>query len=129
MFSHIAIEIFDLMAQSYMHKPVPPKKSPLKKLYILQRGKCYMADRQRCNYVGIKIKNLKDAFDASLRFFYLLSHQDSNLDRQNQNLQCYHYTMRQTKCGFNKLLSYVHQSNLDSHQSRNSDSHRFASQS
>ncbi len=23
----------------------------------------------------------------------LLTHQDSNLDRQNQNLQCYHYTM------------------------------------
>ena len=27
---------------------------------------------------------------------FLLSHQDSNLDRQNQNLQCYHYTMRQS---------------------------------
>gem|GEM_PF-2550198 len=25
-----------------------------------------------------------------------LSHQDSNLDRQNQKLQCYHYTMRQS---------------------------------
>ena len=24
-----------------------------------------------------------------------LSRQDSNLDRQNQNLQCYHYTTRQ----------------------------------
>ena len=27
---------------------------------------------------------------------FLLSHQDSNLDRQNQKLQCYHYTMRQS---------------------------------
>ena len=26
----------------------------------------------------------------------MLSHQDSNLDRQNQKLQCYHYTMRQS---------------------------------
>jgi hypothetical protein len=26
----------------------------------------------------------------------LLSHQDSNLVRQNQKLQCYHYTMRQS---------------------------------
>ncbi len=29
---------------------------------------------------------------------FLLSHQDSNLDRQNQKLQCYHYTMRQAMC-------------------------------
>ena len=27
---------------------------------------------------------------------FSLSHQDSNLNRQNQNLQCYRYTMRQT---------------------------------
>ena len=26
---------------------------------------------------------------------YVLSHQDSNLDKQNQNLLCCHYTMRQ----------------------------------
>ena len=26
----------------------------------------------------------------------LLSHQDSNLNKQNQNLLCYHYTMRQS---------------------------------
>ena len=26
---------------------------------------------------------------------FLLSHKDSNLDRQIQKLQCYHYTMRQ----------------------------------
>ena len=25
-----------------------------------------------------------------------LSYQDSNLDRQNQKLQCYHYTIRQS---------------------------------
>ena len=28
--------------------------------------------------------------------FLLLSHKDSNLVRQNQKLQCYHYTMRQS---------------------------------
>ena len=27
---------------------------------------------------------------------FLLSHLDSNQDKQNQNLLCYHYTMRQT---------------------------------
>ena len=27
----------------------------------------------------------------------LLSHQDSNLGKQNQNLMCYHYTMGQSK--------------------------------
>lgn len=27
---------------------------------------------------------------------FLLSHEDSNLDRQNQKLQCYHYTIRQS---------------------------------
>ena len=26
----------------------------------------------------------------------MLSNKDSNLDRQNQNLQCYHYTIRQS---------------------------------
>lgn len=28
---------------------------------------------------------------------FRLSHQDSNLDKQNQKLLCYHYTMRQSK--------------------------------
>ncbi len=28
----------------------------------------------------------------------LLSHQDSNLGKQNQNLMCYHYTMGQLFC-------------------------------
>ena len=27
----------------------------------------------------------------------LLSHQDSNLGKQNQNLMCYHYTMGQKR--------------------------------
>lgn len=27
---------------------------------------------------------------------FLLSHQDSNLGKQNQNLMCYHYTMGQS---------------------------------
>ena len=27
---------------------------------------------------------------------FLLSYQDSNLDKQNQNLMCYHYTIGQT---------------------------------
>ncbi len=41
----------------------------------------------------------------SRSFSFLLSHQDSNLDRQNQNLQCYHYTKGQliTGCKNNKI--------------------------
>lgn len=27
---------------------------------------------------------------------FMLSYQDSNLDKQNQNLLCYHYTIRQS---------------------------------
>ena len=33
---------------------------------------------------------------AGLYFADWLSYQDSNLDRQNQKLQCYHYTIRQS---------------------------------
>ena len=29
---------------------------------------------------------------------FQLSHQDSNLGKQNQNLMCYHYTMGQSLC-------------------------------
>lgn len=44
------------------------------------------------------VRNLKNrkAFQYFEKLFCLLSHQDSNLDRQNQKLQCYHYTMRQS---------------------------------
>ena len=34
--------------------------------------------------------------------FFMLSHQDSNLNKQNQNLLCYHYTMRQSGAFFQK---------------------------
>ena len=30
----------------------------------------------------------------------LLDYQDSNLDKQNQNLLCYHYTIVQSLCAF-----------------------------
>ena len=33
-----------------------------------------------------------------------LSYQDSNLDKQNQNLMCYHYTIGQSKTGAKVLL-------------------------
>ena len=32
--------------------------------------------------------------------FLLLSHEDSNLDKQNQNLLCYHYTIGQSSVAF-----------------------------
>ena len=31
-----------------------------------------------------------------LRDFFVLDYQDSNLDKQNQNLLCYHYTIVQS---------------------------------
>ena len=41
-------------------------------------------------------KTPKDySFGASL-----LDYQDSNLDKQNQNLLCYHYTIVQSLCAF-----------------------------
>ena len=36
-----------------------------------------------------KSNHLSDCFSP-------LSYEDSNLDRQNQKLQCYHYTIRQS---------------------------------
>lgn len=33
---------------------------------------------------------------AMLRGFFLLSYLDSNQDKQNQNLVCYHYTIGQS---------------------------------
>lgn len=35
-------------------------------------------------------------FNIPYSAFSMLSDQDSNLDRQNQNLQCYRYTIGQT---------------------------------
>ena len=32
--------------------------------------------------------------------FCWLDYQDSNLDKQNQNLLCYHYTIVQSLCAF-----------------------------
>ena len=32
--------------------------------------------------------------------FFQLDYQDSNLDKQNQNLLCYHYTIVQSLCAF-----------------------------
>ena len=36
----------------------------------------------------------------------LLSHRDSNPNLQNQNLSCYHYTMRQFNCGPGRIRTY-----------------------
>ncbi len=36
----------------------------------------------------------------------MLSHQGSNLNRQNQNLQCYHYTMGHSIFGGAKIVHF-----------------------
>lgn len=48
------------------------------------------------------IKKKKAPRDCLLGLFFdwLLDYQDSNLDKQNQNLLCYHYTIVQTLCAF-----------------------------
>ena len=48
-------------------------------------------------YLGLS-KNKKALRNCFLRLFFdwLLDYQDSNLDKQNQNLLCYHYTIVQT---------------------------------
>ena len=38
--------------------------------------------------------------------YILLSHKDSNLNRQIQKLQCYHYTMRQFDVGSAKVIFF-----------------------
>ena len=51
---------------------------------------------------------LSFAFVFPLVFSGVLSHKDSNLIKQNQNLLCYHYTMgqcRSTPCGCLKAVS------------------------
>ena len=40
-----------------------------------------------------------------MRVSLLLSYQDSNLDKQNQNLMCYHYTIGQS---FEKRVQKYH---------------------
>ncbi len=58
--------------------------------------------RQRYKKLFRKTEKLKKNwlnFNCEIQpIIVLLSHQDSNLDRQNQKLQCYHYTMRQSLC-------------------------------
>ena len=47
-----------------------------------------------CQHLNIAYNKKSTAKFAVL--FLLLSHQDSNLDKQNQNLLCYHYTIGQS---------------------------------
>ena len=49
---------------------------------------CCIRKKQALN--SLKVKRLK---------FISLTHLDSNQERQNQNLQCYHYTMGQSASG------------------------------
>ena len=42
----------------------------------------------------------KKPYKHRLQGFHQLDYQDSNLDKQNQNLLCYHYTIVQSLCAF-----------------------------
>ena len=57
-------------------------------------------------YIQWTLKKKPCNFPAARPLFCLLSHKDSNLDWQNQNLLCYHYTMGQSSCQFNKYFVF-----------------------
>ena len=62
---------------------------------------CCIRKKQALN--SLKVKRLK---------FISLTHLDSNQERQNQNLQCYHYTMGQylfLRCNCNQNIFFDEQ--------------------
>ena len=54
------------------------------------------AQRFDAKIVFFRIKTKNSGSRNRLRSFCTLDYQDSNLDKQNQNLLCYHYTIVQT---------------------------------
>ena len=50
--------------------------------------------------MNIEYKKNKKGENESFLLFCWLDYQDSNLDKQNQNLLCYHYTIIQSLCAF-----------------------------
>ncbi len=50
----------------------------------------------RWHAVGLQGGIQRKRADADASALSPLSYEDSNLDRQNQKLQCYHYTIRQS---------------------------------
>ena len=45
---------------------------------------------------GASAEHIKKVLKKLLQDFFMLDYQDSNLDKQNQKLLCYHYTIVQT---------------------------------
>lgn len=45
--------------------------------------------------------------DIHLTACFMLSYQDSNLDKQNQKLLCYHYTIRQSSTSSTEKISDI----------------------
>lgn len=64
--------------------------------------KCYEYEKhKKVSQHTLKKENAPEAIHfQGVYSYFLLSHQDSNLDKQNQKLLCYHYTMGQTNCAF-----------------------------
>ena len=50
--------------------------------------------------MNIEYKKNKKGENFRFLLFCWLDYQDSNLDKQNQNLLCYHYTIVQSLCAF-----------------------------
>ena len=64
--------------------------------------------KMQCFTYVVPVKKNKRStwYKLSVYEVFLLTHQDSNLERQNQNLLCYHYTMGQTyfRTGFERQI-------------------------
>ena len=63
---------------------------------IYMANPCHIIDKVVPLYWHNSYTNEKSSDNHRLSELFSLDYQDSNLDKQNQNLLCYHYTIVQT---------------------------------
>ena len=74
-----------------------------------QALRCKLRSSKQCNYprdsrpsclqiVFLSVCLKKAALSSAQPFSLVLGYPDSNQERQDQNLQCYHYTIAQLRC-------------------------------
>lgn len=67
---------------------------------IRMANPCHRIDKVVPPYWHNPYTNEKSSDNHRLSELFSLDYQDSNLDKQNQNLLCYHYTIVQSLCAF-----------------------------
>ena len=67
---------------------------------IYMANPCHIIDKVVPLYWHNSYTNEKSSDNHRLSELFSLDYQDSNLDKQNQNLLCYHYTIVQSLCAF-----------------------------